>query len=282
MFEKLYQGLHISDLFTSPLALLDVMLLAIVIYQLLLLVRGTRSVNMMLALAVLVVFHVVTRPGLLSLNAFHSVLGILLGYVPIAVIVLFQSQIRRVLANLGRNPLTPFMAGREQSQLAEEISLAAASLASKRLGALIVIERDMGLRTFYETGIALDAKVSYDLLLNIFTFHSPLHDGAAIIAEGRIKAASCYLPLTMNPTLSRTYGTRHRAAFGITEESDALAVVVSEERGVISLVDGAEIVEHLDAKGLQRALLEALGGARDARVETRTAAAAFRTESSDA
>lgn len=282
MLEQLYQGLHISDLFTSPLALLDVLLLAVVIYQLLLLVRGTRSVNMMFALAVLVLFHLVTRPGLLSLNAFHTVLGMLLGYVPIAVIVLFQNQIRRFLANLGRNPLAQLMAGKEQSQLAEEVSLAAASLASKRLGALIVIERDMGLRTFYETGIALDAMVSYDLLMNIFTFHSPLHDGAAIIAEGRIKAASCYLPLTTSPTLSRTYGTRHRAAFGITEESDALAVVVSEERGVISLVDGAEIVEHLDAKGLQSALLEALGGQREDPPVRRPRAAAIITESSDA
>jgi diadenylate cyclase len=282
MFERIYQGLHIHDLLTSPLALVDVLLLAIVIYQLLLLVRGTRSVNMMLALAVLVLFHLVTRPGLLSLNAFHTVLGMLLGYVPIAVIVLFQNQIRRFLANLGKNPLAPFMAGKEQSQLAEEISLAAASLASKRLGALIVIERDMGLRTFYETGIALDARVSYDLLMNIFTFHSPLHDGAAIIAEGRIKAASCYLPLTMNPTLSRMYGTRHRAAFGITEESDALAVVVSEERGVISLVDGAEIVEHLDAKGLQKALIEALGGEREVQPVLRARPAAIYPESTDA
>ena len=118
----------------------------------------------------------------------------------------------------------------------------------------------MGLRSFYETGIFLDAAVSYDLLMNIFTFRSPLHDGAAIIAEGRIKAASCYLPLTMNPGLSRTYGTRHRAAFGITEESDALVVVVSEERGVISMVDSGELTEGLDAKGLQQALHNALNG----------------------
>ena len=116
----------------------------------------------------------------------------------------------------------------------------------------------MGLRTFYEAGIALDARVSYDLLMNIFTRRSPMHDGAVIIAEERIKAASAYLPLTMNPSLSRNYGTRHRAAIGITEESDALAIVVSEERGVISLAESGKIREDLDAKGLQRALRRAL------------------------
>jgi uncharacterized protein (TIGR00159 family) len=282
MFEKLFAALHVEDLLTSPLAMLDVLLLAVVIYQLLLLVRGTRSANMMIALSVLVLFHLITRPGLLSLNAFHTALGTLLGYVPIAVIVLFQRQIRQALSNLGRNPFAALLPNKEHTVLVEEVALAAASLASKRLGALIVIERDMGLRTFYETGISLDAEVSYDLLMNIFTYHSPLHDGAVVIAEGRIKAASCYLPLTMNPTLSRTYGTRHRAAFGITEESDALAVIVSEERGVISLVDGAEIVEHLDATSLQAALLEALGGAKEEPRHTHRRTAAIPAESTDA
>jgi diadenylate cyclase len=147
----------------------------------------------------------------------------------------------------------------------QEVSLAAASLASRRLGALIVIEREMGLRSFSETGITLDAEVSYDLLTNIFILRSPLHDGAAIIADGRLKAASCYLPLTMNPTLSRTYGTRHRAALGVTEEYDAVAVVVSEERGIISLVEDGEVTEGLDAKGLEQALSVALSGSRPLR-----------------
>jgi len=282
MLERLYAALHVQDLLTSPLAVLDVLLLAVVIYQLLLLVRGTRTANMMVALAVLVVFYLVTKPSLLSLNAFHTVLGTLLAYIPIAVIVLFQRQIRQALSHLGRNPFASFLPIKEYTTLVEEVALAAASMASKRLGALIVIERDMGLRSFYETGISLDAEVSYDLLMNIFTYHSPLHDGAAVIAEGRIKAASCYLPLTMNPTLSRTYGTRHRAAFGITEESDALAVIVSEERGVISLVDGAEIVEHLDAASLQLALLEALGGEKEEPSGSPVRAAAIPAGSVDA
>lgn len=259
MLERLYTALQLEHL--SVHAVVDILILAVIIYQLLLLIRGTRSVNMIIALVVLLVLYVLTSPGLVGLDAVNTVLGTLLAYVPIAVIVLFQSQIRRFLSKLGRNPLSAWLPRRHEERMLEEVSLAAASLASKRLGALIVIERDMGLRSFYETGIVLDAEISYDLLMNIFTFRSPLHDGAAIIAEGRIKAASCYLPLTTNPSLSRIYGTRHRAAFGITEESDALAVVVSEERGVVSLVDGGEIVEGLDARSLQEALRDALNGA---------------------
>lgn len=258
MLERLYSALHLQEF--GLLAIIDILLLAFIIYQLLLLIRGTRSVNMMIALAVLVLVHLITGLQPIRLNAVHTMLGNLLLYVPLAIIVLFQNQIRRFLSHLGRNPLSIFISRREESGLIDEVALAAASLASKRLGALIVIERDMGLRTFYETGIALDAVVSYDLLMNIFTFRSPLHDGAVIIAEGRVKAACCYLPLTMNPSLSRTYGTRHRAAFGITEESDAVVVVVSEERGIVSLVDGGEITEDLDAKGLAEALRRSLGG----------------------
>ncbi len=257
MLERISSALQLSSLDLA--AIVDILLLAFIIYQLLRLIRGTRSVAIMIALGVLILLHLLTGPGVVPLNAFHTVLGVLLTYVPLAAIILFQNQIRRFLSHLGRNPLSAFLSRREDS-LAAEVSLAAAALASKRLGALIVIEREMGLRTFWETGIKLDAEVSYDLLLNVFTFRSPLHDGAVIIAEGRIKAACCYLPLTMNPSLSRTYGTRHRAAFGIAEESDALAVVVSEERGVISLVDRGEILEQLDAKGLEAALKRALTG----------------------
>jgi len=246
-------------------ALFDILILAVVIYQLLLLIRGTRSVNVAIAIIVLVLLYGVTAPELIGLDALHTVLGALLAYVPIAIIVLFQNQIRRFLSKLGSNPLHGFRPRRRDERMITEIALAAASLSSKRMGALIVIEREMGLRSFHETGIALDAEISYDLLMNIFTFRSPLHDGAAIMAEGRIKAASCYLPLTTNPSLSRTYGTRHRAAFGITEESDALAVVVSEERGVISLIDGGELIEGLDARGLETALREALGSGNDKR-----------------
>lgn len=263
MLERIYSSLHLPELVTNPLALLDILLLAFIIYQILLLIRGTRSVNMMIALVALGFLYVLTGLEWFRLDAVHTTLGTLLLYVPLAIIVLFQTQIRRFLAHVGRNPLSAWTSRDQEDTTIQEIALAAASLASKRLGALIVIERGMGLRSFYETGIALDAQISYDLLMNIFTFRSPLHDGAVVISEGRIKAACCYLPLTMNPSLSHTYGTRHRAAFGITEESDALAVAVSEERGIVSLVDGGEIIENLTAKSLEEELRRALRGGGD-------------------
>jgi len=256
MLERLSTAIHYRQF--GGQGLVDVLVLTVIVYQLLLLIRGTRAVQMMVGVVALVVVHFLTRPGLFHLPAVHAVLGDLLLYIPFAVIVLFQNPIRQALTRVGKNPISALMPRARQEVLAEEVALAAVSLASKRLGALIVIERELGLRAFHETGIALDALVSYDLLLNIFTYGSPLHDGAAILAEGRIKAASCYLPLTMDPNLSRAYGTRHRAAIGITQESDAIAIVVSEERGVVSLAESGRIVEDLDAHGLAERLRGAL------------------------
>ena len=263
MLDRIVTSLHLPEL--TFLAFIDVLVLAVIIYQLLLLIRGTRSVNVLVAIVGLLLFYVITSPGVVGLRAVHTTIGNLLIYIPLAVIVLFQNQIRQALANLGKNPLSSLLPQKVEDNTIEEVTLAAASLASKRIGALIVIEREHGLRSFQETGIKLDALISYDLLMNIFTRRSPLHDGAAIIAEGRIKAASCYLPLTTNASLSRTYGTRHRAAIGITEESDALVIVASEERGVVSLAENGTIREDLDARGLQEALQQALAPRAPAR-----------------
>jgi uncharacterized protein (TIGR00159 family) len=261
MFDALFSALHVQDLL-RPWALIDLAILTIVIYQLLLLIRGTRAVQIMIGLAILGFLYVMTGPGIVPLPALHSSLGWLWLYIPFVIIVLFQSQIRQALARVGRNPIAALIPRPFHERVAEETSLAAAALASKRLGALIVFERELGLRGFYETGILLDAMPSYDLLMNIFTKESPLHDGAAIIAEGRIKAASCYLPLTTRAHISRSYGTRHRAAIGITEESDAIAIVVSEERGVVSLAEGGKITANLDAQTLTERLLAALAPPR--------------------
>ena len=267
MLSRLVTALHLRDLDAG--AVIDILVLAFIIYQLLSLIRGTRAVQIVIGVVAVVLVHFMTGPGLVSLPAVHSILGDLLLYIPFALIVLFQNPIRQAFARFGRNPLTVLLPRRQHERLAEEVSLAAISLASKRLGALIVIERELGLRTFYETGIQLDSLVSYDLLMNVFIKGSPLHDGAAIVAEGRIKAASCYLPLTVDPSLSRTFGTRHRAAIGITEESDALAVVVSEERGIVSLAEGGEIMEGLTAQHLAERLREALAPRAEGRVEPR-------------
>lgn len=254
--ERLSAALHLRDL--NGQAVVDILVLAVVIYQLLLLLRGTRAVSMITGVIVLAGVYFLTRPGLIHLPAVHTVLGNLLLYIPFAVIVLFQNQIRQALARFGQNPIQSLRPRRAHESVADEIALAAASLASKRIGALIVLERQLGLRAFYETGILLDAVVSYDLIMNLFAPGAPLHDGAVIVAEDRIRAASCYLPLTTDPTLSRTFGTRHRAAIGITEESDAIAVAVSEERGVVSLAEGGRIVQDLDAQGLAERLRAAL------------------------
>ena len=253
--ERLVTTLHLHEL--SLLAILDILLLSLIIYQLLVTIRGTRSFNVLLAIAVLFVFYLITG-NLIQLRGIHAVLEQLLIYAPFAVIVLFQAQIRRVLAGLGSNPLEMLFSRGAEENVIQEVSLAAASLASQRLGALIVIEREIGLRSFSDTGIRLDAIVSYDLLLNIFTRRSPMHDGAVVIVGNRLRAASCYLPLTTNPTLSRTYGTRHRAALGITEETDALVVVVSEERGALSIAEHGRITPIADARSLRRALNKAL------------------------
>jgi uncharacterized protein (TIGR00159 family) len=282
MFERLSTAIHLPDLLISPWAWIDILVLAVIIYQVLLLIRGTRSVNMLLAITALALCYLLTGPGLIQLHAVHSVLGNLLFYIPLIVIVLFQNQIRQVLAQLGRNPFRDFMLKPFQERMVEEVTLAAVSLGSKRIGALIVIERGMGLRTFIETGIELDALISYDLLMNIFTRRSPLHDGAVIISDRRIKAASCYLPLTTDPNLSRTYGTRHRAAIGITEESDALAIVVSEERGVVSLAQDGKITGPLDAQGLKRVLLAELVPRREDKRRSGDEHGLVATESTDA
>jgi len=262
MLERFANAVHVHDV--NVLALLDILILAAIIYQILLLIRGSRAVHMIVGVIALLLLHVLTRPGLLYLPAVHAVLGDLLLYIPLAVIVLFQNQIRQVLARVGRNPLGALLSRKTHDNVVEELALAAVSLASKRLGALIVIERELGLRAFSETGITLDAYVSYDLIVSIFQRTAPLHDGAVVIVGSRIRAACAYLPLTTNPNLSRTYGTRHRAAIGITEESDAVAIVVSEQRGCVSFCEGGRIVEDLDATGLTTYLETALAQRREA------------------
>jgi diadenylate cyclase len=278
MFERLAAAAHLHDL--GGLAVLDILILAVIIYQLLLLIRGTRAVHMIAGVVALVLVHFVTRPGLLYLPAVHAVLGDVLLYIPLAIIVLFQNQLRQALARVGRTPLSALLSRRLNGNVVEEIALAAVSLSGKRLGALFVIERELGLRVFSETGITLDANVSYDLLVSIFQRGAPLHDGAVIIVGPRVRAACAYLPLTQNPNLSRRFGTRHRAAIGITEESDAVAVVVSEERGTVSWCEGGRIEEDIDAGELTRRLEAALAGRREVWRLGRGAAAA--TEARDA
>jgi len=261
MMERFAAAAHVHDV--NGLAVLDILILAAIIYQILLLIRGSRAVHMIVGVLAVLLLHVMTRPGLFYLPAVHAVLGDLLLYIPLAVIVLFQNQIRQFLARVGQNPLAALLSRKSHDRVVEELALAAVSLASKRLGALIVIERELGLRAFSETGITLDAYVSYDLIMSIFQRTAPLHDGAVVIVGSRIRAACAYLPLTTKPNLSRDYGTRHRAAIGITEESDAIAIVVSEQRGVVSFCEAGRIIEDLDATALSACLATALTPRRE-------------------
>jgi diadenylate cyclase len=232
-------------------AALDIFLVALIIYQLLVMVRGTRAAPMLTGLAVVVLaFYLLPTEKLITLN---WVVSHVLPYVVFALIVVFQSEIRHMLADLGRrfSFLRTTPAG---SDAYDDIVLAANLFSQNQTGALIVIEREIGLRTHIESGVPLDARLSYDLLATIFRPSAPLHDGAVIVQKDRIAAAACFLPLSMNPLLSTQLGTRHRAAIGITEETDAIAVVVSEETGAISLALGGKIERDLTANQLRERL----------------------------
>jgi diadenylate cyclase len=259
---QLYQLLQIEQL-KEWTSLLDIAILWFAVYKLLVLIRRTRGVQMVYGLIAVGLLYWVTDPtGPFPLKAVHFVIGALVPYGVIAAIVIFQSPIRQALAWFGRVPWSRVRQIDQSRKIIEEVALAASAMGSRRIGALIVLERSQGLRNFIETGITLDAVVSYDILINIFTPKTPLHDGAVIISDGRIKGASCFLPLSVDPYISRTFGTRHRAAIGITEESDSIAVVVSEERGVVSVaIDGA-LRQDLDTRGLRAILEEHWAGPR--------------------
>ncbi len=243
---------------------LDIAIVSFLIYELLLLIRGTRAVQMALSGGFLIGLFFLSR--WLQLETVNWVIRNLAGYVVFAIIVLFQSDIRRALAHFGRAPFFRyFERAQTTDETIEELVIAASNLAVKRIGAIIVLERQIGLRNYIEGGIPLDAMVTYDLIASIFQQGSPLHDGAVIIQGDRVAAAACFLPLSVNPRVSRELGTRHRAALGLTEENDAIAVVVSEETGSISLVIGGDIERGITPDAL-RTRLRALSGRRRARI----------------
>jgi diadenylate cyclase len=228
---------------------LDILLVAVLVYVVLALLRRTRGVPVALGiLAFVVIWRLAVT---LELQTLGTILDVAVAALPLIIVLLFQNHIRRGLMAVGRLPMMRFLVRPEDDQLVEAIALAAMSMASQRIGALIVIERAVGLKTWIDTGVAVDARPSYELLMAIFHPRSPLHDGAVVLSGGRLAAASCLLPLTTKAKLSgRRMGSRHRAAIGLSEETDALIVVVSEERGTISLVHDGEAVAR-DAGSLR-------------------------------
>jgi diadenylate cyclase len=237
---------------------LDIAIVALITYGLLRLIRGTRAVQMVLG--IVAIFLVYEASVLLGLTAVRTILRTLFFYLPLAVIVLFAQELRRALAAFGRTPFFSWVSGFRADETVSDVVLAVTSLASRRVGALIVLERREGLKTYIENGVRLDAAVTYDLLVTIFAPGTPLHDGAAIVTGERVAAAACFLPLSLKEGLSKRFGTRHRAAIGVTEETDALAIVVSEERGSISLARDGRLLEDLEPKTLRDMLLREMGG----------------------
>jgi diadenylate cyclase len=247
----------------------DILIVAFLIYQALMLIRGTRAMQM--AIGLLFVLLLLYASQHLPLQTVNWLIRNVLMYAVIAAIVLFQADIRRALSHLGRAPFFRYLARSEQvAESIEEIVTAADLLAKADIGAIIVFEREIGLRNYVESGIPIDAAISYDLLITIFQQDTPLHDGAVIVSENRIAAAACFLPLTVNPKLDRDLGTRHRAAIGLTEESDAIAVVVSEERGEISLALDGRIERGLSADDLRARLHQLILPRRRRRTEAVT------------
>src|SRR3982751_2015293 len=257
MFQQSYS--QYLESMRQPRNLVDIVVVFLLVYSLLRAIRGTRAAPMAPGLGALALLY--WAAARYDLATLESILRLSPFVVSVAVVVLFQNEIRQALIHFGNRFRVPFLL-RHRGQFGEgvydEIVLAATSLASTKTGALIVIERGVGLKNVTDGGVKLEAELSYDLLVTIFNPTTPLHDGAVVVRCHRIAAAACFLPLTLNPRLSKDLGTRHRAAIGITEDSDAVAVVVSEETGLISFVQGGQIRRGLDATKLRASIFQAL------------------------
>jgi diadenylate cyclase len=240
----------------SVVSAIDILVVAFLIYEFLKLIKGTRAIPMLAAVILIVTAFWIAH--IEQLRTVDWLITTLFPYAVFALIVVFGAEIRHALARLGRRLSASRGGGFNGADSYEDIVLAADHFSKTMTGALIVIEREIGLRTFIESGVPLDANLSYDLLVTIFRPSAPLHDGAVIVQKGRIAAAACFLPLSMNPVLSTQYGTRHRASIGITEETDAVSVVVSEETGSISLAVGGGIERDITVEYLRERLSEVL------------------------
>lgn len=238
--------------FRWTIDLLDILLVAFIIYRIILLVKGTRTVQMLLGLAVLLAVYVASQLG--GLFTLNWLLDNFLSSIILVIVVIFQNDIRRALVHMGRNPFFADHSFREEDRAIEELAKGCTALATRRFGALVVIERETGINDFLESGTELDAKLSGNLLSAVFHPQSPIHDGAAVVQRGRLTRAGCFLPLTQNPKVSPRLGTRHRAAIGLTELVDAVVIVVSEETGKISIVISGKMTRDLDPMTLRKVL----------------------------
>jgi diadenylate cyclase len=252
----LIQFLKTPLLQTQPrftlVAVLDILVVAVVIYQFLMIIRGRRAAHILIGVGILTLTYVASVN--LGLELLRELLVTLAPYAPIAIIVMFQSELRRLFARLGRRRYITLGGRLQRREYTEDLVLAVLQLAATKTGALIVIERDIGLRTFIESGVLLNAELSRDLLLSIFQKDGALHDGAVIIKGDRIAAAACFLPLSVRPVIAHKLGTRHRAAIGVTEETDCMALVVSEETGAVSAAAFGDLELNISEQRLKECI----------------------------
>jgi diadenylate cyclase len=231
---------------------LDILIVSYIFYKLLSVVKGTRVERILLGIVVLLFLFFVGKS--LELSSLNFVLGSFMNSLVIVIVIIFQNDIKKFLYSLGRNPFFKKISYPEETLFYDELTDACFGLAKRRLGALIVVEREINIDEFIEPGIPIDAQVNAELLWSIFQRTSPLHDGAVLIREGRIVAASCILPLTLRDDIEKDIGTRHRAALGISEVSDAIAIAVSEERGWVSYAIKGELMRNVTGEELKKVL----------------------------
>ncbi len=253
-----FLGLNLeNDIGRIAITLLDLVLVWYVVYRVLLLIRGTKTVQVLVGLILIIIAFAVSK--FLGLMTLSWILDYFVNSFIFILIVVFQHDIRRGLSKMGRNPFFHGISTLEEVFFIEELVKASSALSNKRVGALIVIEREADLTEFTEEGTAIDAKVNREMIMSIMHPSSPIHDGAIIVQDGRMTFAGCFLPLSSNPKISRELGTRHRAAIGVSEETDALVIVVSEETGKISFVMDGQITRDLDSNTLKKILQNTLG-----------------------
>ena len=260
-------GTNLRLLFSNfrPIDLIDMVVVWFVIYRVLLLIKRTRAVQMLSGLGIIAIAYIVSI--WMELFTLNWLLEKFFSNLFIIIVVLFQHEIRRGLAHIGRNPFFTGVSVVEETQVIEEICKVSVTLAQRKIGALIVVEREIGLEDYIEVGTKIDSNVNAELINSIFIPSSPIHDGALIIRGGRILAAGCFLPLTKNPNVDKNLGTRHRAAIGLTEETDAVVIVVSEENMQVSLVIGGQITSDLDMPTLRKALYKLFSLSQEYRAE---------------
>ncbi len=235
-----------------PLDILDVTVVAFIIYRIILLIRGTRAVQMLFGLAVIFAVYVGSRVG--GLHTLDWLLSNFLSSIILVIVVIFQNDIRRALIHVGRNPFFGSLTLDEESIAIDELVKACGILGGRKIGALIVVERENGINDVLESGTTIDARITCELIRSIFMPSSPIHDGALVVQHGRLSKAGCFLPLSRGLDLTKDLGTRHRAALGLTELSDAVAIVVSEETGNISVAVNGGMTRNLDTTSLKKVL----------------------------